>query len=102
MSTLPTTASELAAACQNGDRRAASRLISMLESADAALAAAASDAVARLNLPRQTIGLTGPPGAGKSTLVDYLAGLFRARGEKVAVLAVDPSSPFTGGALLGD
>ena len=102
MSTLSTNASELAAACQNGDRRAASRLISMLESADAAIAAAASDAVARLSLPRQTLGLTGPPGAGKSTLVDYLAGLYRARGEKVAVLAIDPSSPFTGGALLGD
>jgi len=71
----------------------------MLESADAA---AASDAVARLSLPRQTLGLTGPPGAGKSTLVDYLTGLYRARGEKVAVLAIDPSSPFTGGALLGD
>jgi LAO/AO transport system kinase len=92
----------LAAACQSGDRRAASRLISLLESSDTALAAAASDAVSRMSLPRQTIGLTGPPGAGKSTLVDYLAGLYRARGGKVAVLAVDPSSPFTGGALLGD
>ena len=48
------------------------------------------------------IGITGPPGAGKSTLTDRLVGLLRARGETVAVVAVDPSSPFTGGALLGD
>jgi LAO/AO transport system kinase len=48
------------------------------------------------------VGITGPPGAGKSTLVDALARLYRERGESVAILAIDPSSPFTGGALLGD
>jgi len=48
------------------------------------------------------VGITGPPGAGKSTLTDRLVGLLRARGQSVAVVAVDPSSPFTGGALLGD
>jgi LAO/AO transport system kinase len=48
------------------------------------------------------IGVTGPPGVGKSTTVDELASLYRGRGEQVAVIAVDPSSPFTGGALLGD
>ena len=48
------------------------------------------------------VGVTGPPGAGKSTLVDRLVGAFRERGQTVAVVAVDPSSPFTGGALLGD
>ena len=48
------------------------------------------------------VGVTGPPGAGKSTLVDTLIAEERRRGRKVAVLAVDPSSPFTGGALLGD
>lgn len=48
------------------------------------------------------IGLTGPPGAGKSSLVNYLAGQLAASGRKVAVICVDPSSPFTGGALLGD
>jgi LAO/AO transport system kinase len=48
------------------------------------------------------IGVTGPPGVGKSTTVDELASLYRARGERAAVIAVDPSSPFTGGALLGD
>jgi LAO/AO transport system kinase len=48
------------------------------------------------------VGLTGPPGVGKSTTVDELTAAFLARGEKVAVVAVDPTSPFTGGALLGD
>jgi LAO/AO transport system kinase len=48
------------------------------------------------------IGITGPPGAGKSTLVDQLAAQLRARGKRIAIIAVDPSSPFSGGALLGD
>ena len=50
----------------------------------------------------RVLGVTGPPGAGKSTLVDRLIGRNRAAGRRVAVLAVDPSSPFTGGAILGD
>lgn len=48
------------------------------------------------------IGITGPPGAGKSTLVDQLTASFRTRGQKVGVVAIDPTSPFTGGAILGD
>jgi len=48
------------------------------------------------------VGITGPPGAGKSTLVDQLTASFRARGNKVGVVAIDPTSPFTGGAILGD
>lgn len=48
------------------------------------------------------LGITGPPGAGKSTLVDQIITAFRAEGKKVGVIAVDPSSPFTGGAILGD
>src|SRR5205085_87006 len=48
------------------------------------------------------VGVTGPPGAGKSTLISALAASWRAAGKKVGVVAVDPTSPFTGGALLGD
>jgi LAO/AO transport system kinase len=48
------------------------------------------------------IGLTGAPGAGKSTVTSALVGVFRARGLRTAVLAIDPTSPFSGGALLGD
>src|ERR687884_2184518 len=48
------------------------------------------------------VGITGAPGAGKSTLVDKLALHYRARKERVGIIAVDPSSPFTGGAILGD
>jgi LAO/AO transport system kinase len=50
----------------------------------------------------RVVGITGPPGAGKSTLVDRLAGALRARGETVGILCVDPTSPYSGGALLGD
>jgi LAO/AO transport system kinase len=50
----------------------------------------------------QVVGITGPPGAGKSTLVDALVAAYRAAGERVGVVAVDPSSPLTGGAILGD
>src|SRR5439155_6121452 len=68
----------------------------------------APDAVAILNACYEKsgrafrLGVTGPPGAGKSTLVARLAQEYRRRGETVAVVAVDPTSPFTGGALLGD
>jgi len=96
------TLEEWVLACRGGDRRAASRLITSLESGDAAVAQAASEAVAILPPPRHTIGITGPPGEGKLTLEEYQTGLLCQRGESVAVLAVDPSSPFTGGALLGD
>jgi LAO/AO transport system kinase len=48
------------------------------------------------------VGITGAPGAGKSTLVDKLAGFYRRQGERVGIIAVDPTSPFTGGAILGD
>ncbi len=100
--TAPTVA-EWVSACQTGNRRALSRLITLLESGDAKQVADASNAVAHFEFPRHVIGVTGPPGAGKSTLIDYLTGLvLRASDKHVAILAVDPSSPFTGGALLGD
>ena len=57
--------------------------------------------IARWVVPA-AIGLTGPPGAGKSTLIERLVAAYRAEGLRVAVIAVDPTSPFTGGALLGD
>ncbi len=56
----------------------------------------------RIETPARRTGLTGPPGAGKSTLTERLIRHFRERGESVGVIAVDPTSPFTGGALLGD
>ncbi|HTG80606.1 MAG TPA: methylmalonyl Co-A mutase-associated GTPase MeaB, partial [Geobacteraceae bacterium] len=48
------------------------------------------------------VGITGPPGAGKSTLVDQVTAAYRSRGKRVGIVAVDPTSPFTGGAILGD
>jgi LAO/AO transport system kinase len=90
---------------RRGDPRAVARLVTLVEDGSpllpelaAALGAAAAEALPE---PR-VIGLTGPPGVGKSTLTSALVTLYRARGERVAVIAVDPSSPFSGGALLGD
>ena len=83
------------------DRRAIARAISAVENetADApALRAALAGRVGRAHI----LGVTGPPGVGKSTLVNALIGAFLARGRTVAVLAVDPSSPVSGGAVLGD
>src|SRR4030042_3517867 len=48
------------------------------------------------------IGITGPPGSGKSTLVDKMVAIFRKEGKRVGIVAVDPTSPFSGGAILGD
>jgi LAO/AO transport system kinase len=91
----------LVAAVGDGDRRALARLITVVEEgrdgAEEALAAAFAAAT-----PAHRIGLTGAPGAGKSTLTDRLIASARARDETVAVLAVDPTSPFSGGAVLGD
>lgn len=80
-------------AVRSGDRRALSRAITLVEQ---------DGAGAGLDDPTGVIGVTGPPGAGKSTLISALIDVVRSRGETVAVLAVDPSSPVTGGAILGD
>jgi LAO/AO transport system kinase len=84
-----------------GDVRTASRLIRNLED-DVPEAKAILKHLFRYTGNAQVIGITGSPGAGKSTLVDALIQSCRKRGKTVGVLAVDPSSPFTGGATLGD
>lgn len=84
-----------------GDFRALSRLITEIESRSPKflkLMPEIYDAGKGANL----VGVTGPPGAGKSTIVDQLTALIRKAGGKVAVIAIDPSSPFSGGAVLGD
>jgi len=84
-----------------GDARATARLISMIEREDPSRLAVLK-ALHAYGGKAHVVGITGPPGAGKSTLTDKLVGDLRGRGRKVAVIAVDPSSPFTGGAILGD
>ncbi len=84
-----------------GSRLALARLITKVENRDSDLSAIMSGVYPHTSRA-QIWGITGPPGAGKSTLVDRLTGELRAKGKKVAVVAVDPSSPFTGGAILGD
>lgn len=92
------TIDELIAAAGNGSARATGRLLSLVESPrrDEVLDALGDVAPARV------VGITGPPGAGKSTTVGALVTAYRRKGMRVAVLAVDPSSPYSGGALLGD
>jgi LAO/AO transport system kinase len=85
---------------RSGDFRAIARAISMVENEAAGYADLLE--AAGISEKRQIIGITGPPGAGKSTLVDGLIGSLLDAGKKVAVLCVDPSSPFHMGALLGD
>ncbi|OBI91568.1 methylmalonyl Co-A mutase-associated GTPase MeaB [Mycobacterium asiaticum] len=90
--------SELISRARSGSPRAAGRLLSLVESdrRDEVLAVIGPSTDVRV------IGITGPPGAGKSTTIAALVGAYREQGRRVAVLAVDPSSPFSGGALLGD
>lgn len=84
-----------------GERRALARVITWAENADPRFPAALRKVFGRTGGARR-LGITGPPGAGKSTLVNRLVSALRADGHELGVLAVDPSSPFTGGALLGD
>src|SRR3954470_11645165 len=92
---------DLVAAAAAGDRRALARLISAVERGGPEARALAPRIHAGLR-GSYTVGLTGAPGAGKSTLTDGLVAQARAAGERIAVVAVDPSSPFPGGPILGD
>jgi len=94
-------ATELCDAALAGDRRALARLLTAVENRTA-VAEAALRRLYPLAGRAHLVGITGPPGAGKSTLVAALIAEVRQAGRSVAVIAVDPSSPITGGALLGD
>src|SRR5438067_374686 len=84
-----------------GDPRAVARLISAVEDGSPALREVMT-ALAPRTGGAYIVGLTGAPGVGKSTTTSALVTEYRARGKRIGVLAVDPSSPFSGGALLGD
>jgi len=85
----------------NKEKRAIARMISLVESNDSE-ALEILGRLYKLSGNSHVIGITGPPGAGKSTLTDKLVKNLRGEGKKVAIIAVDPTSPFTGGAILGD
>jgi LAO/AO transport system kinase len=93
---------ELLERLRAGDPRTVARLISLVEDGDREQLRDAAEALNPLAGRAQVIGLTGAPGVGKSTLAAALVAGWRRAGRTVGVLAVDPSSPFTGGALLGD
>ncbi len=92
---------ELLSRLRAGDARGLARAITSVVEREAG-----AEALLRAAYPHtgraRVVGLTGPPGSGKSTLVDALARRYRAAGETVGIVAVDPTSPFTGGAILGD
>ena len=96
-----TVGADLVTTACSGDRRAAARLLTRVERGGEP-----ADAVAEVTHPlaagAQVVGITGAPGSGKSTLTDGLAASLAGAGRRPAVLAVDPSSPLTGGAILGD
>ncbi len=92
---------ELVADARTGDPRAVARLISLVED-EAPEVREVAERLSPHAGTAQVIGLTGAPGVGKSTSLSALVGAFRQMGRRVGVLAVDPSSPFSGGALLGD
>ena len=97
----PRSVSRLVAKTLEGDRRALARLITLLEQ-DSGKLSAIMRAIYPHTKGAYCIGVTGAPGAGKSTIVDVLVRILRDQGSAVGILAVDPTSPFSGGAVLGD
>ena len=97
----PSASSSLAQELLRGDARSLARAMSLVENG-APEAEALLDRIYGSRPPAPRVGMTGPPGAGKSTLVAEYALLLRRLGRRVGVVAVDPTSPFTGGAILGD
>ena len=91
------TSTELASQAAAGSRRSLARLLSLIQEGDTA----SIDSVSGV-ANAATIGITGPPGVGKSCLTDCLASYWASQGQRVGVLCIDPSSPITGGSLLGD
>ena len=101
MSSAPDNLADWAAQILAGDARALSRAVTLVENRGPGAEELLKGLFAHTGRAFR-IGITGSPGTGKSTLVDRLAGHFRAEGKTVGIIAVDPSSPFTGGAILGD
>lgn len=91
----------LAVRVLKGDRNAISRAITLVENREDGYAVLLKELYPSTG-KALVVGVTGPPGTGKSSIVDKLVTIYRARGKRVAVLAIDPSSPISGGAILGD
>src|SRR6185503_13751443 len=98
---MPAGNNSLSERVSSGEAAAVARAISKIEDGSAGASTLMKE-IYQLSRGALVIGITGPPGAGKSSLVDKLAMLYRQRGDRVGIVAVDPSSPFSGGAILGD
>ena len=96
-----TDAAGLLSELASGERRPLARLLTRIEADDPSLRPLLPE-LFRAGHGAHVVGVTGPPGSGKSTLVNALTAEWRRRGRRVGILAIDPSSPYTGGAIMGD